>query len=112
MFIHKTTWMLKTTTPPCPQSKNAPDRTFNFAPPAPQPTYGNSMEALNHTQAFEYENSTEPSPLAVILYSANILANPNLWDGNFRSMFLFGTNEFLQSDVCNMACCYIMENNH
>jgi len=40
----------------------------------------------------------------VIPYSANIPADPNLWDGNFTATSLFSTNEFLQSDVCNMAC--------
>lgn len=89
---------------PSPPIQNAPDRTFDFALPASRPACGNSMEALNHTQAFEYENSKEPSPPAVIPYSANVPADPNLWDGDFRSTSLFGTNEFLQSDVRNMAC--------
>ena len=40
----------------------------------------------------------------VISYSTNVLANPNLWDGNFIVTLLFGTNKFLQSNVCNMAC--------
>jgi len=40
----------------------------------------------------------------VILYSANVLADPNLWDSNFTAISLFGMNEFLQSNICNMAC--------
>jgi len=40
----------------------------------------------------------------VIPYSANVLADPNLWDSNFTATSLFGTNKFLQSDVHNMAC--------
>jgi len=31
-------------------------------------------------------------------------ADPNLWDSNFTATSLFGTNKFLQSNVCNMAC--------
>ena len=46
----------------------------------------------------------EPSLPIVIPYSANIPADPNLWDGNFTATLLFGTNKFLQSDICNMAC--------
>ena len=46
----------------------------------------------------------EPSPLMVISYSTNVLADPGLQNGNFTAIFLFGKNEFLQSDVCNMAC--------
>ena len=40
----------------------------------------------------------------VIPYSANVLADPNLWDGNFSAISLFGTNKFLQSNVRNIAC--------
>jgi len=46
----------------------------------------------------------EPSLPTVIPYSANVLADPDLWDGNFTATSLFGINKFLQSDVCNMAC--------
>ena len=45
----------------------------------------------------------EPSLPIVIFYSANVLADPNLWDGNFTAISLFGTNKFLQSNVRNMA---------
>ena len=51
-----------------------------------------------------FNTSPEPSPPTVIPYSANVPADPNLWDGNFTATSLFGTNEFLQSDVRNMAC--------
>jgi len=40
----------------------------------------------------------------VISYSANVPADPSLWDGNFMAISLFGTNEFLYSDVHNMVC--------
>jgi len=46
----------------------------------------------------------ELSPPMVIPYSANVLANPNLWDRNFIAISLFGTNKFLQSDIRNMVC--------
>ena len=54
--------------------------------------------------ADNFNTSPEPSPLMVIPYSTNLPADPNLWDGNFTATSLFGTNEFLQSNVCNMAC--------
>ena len=54
--------------------------------------------------ADNFNTSPEPSPPMVIPYSANVPADPNLWDGNFTATSLFGTNEFLQSDVRNMAC--------
>jgi len=39
-----------------------------------------------------------------ILFCTLSLADPNLWDSNFTATSLFGTNKFLQSDICNMAC--------
>ena len=48
--------------------------------------------------------SLEPSPPMVIPYSTNVPADPNLWDSNFTAISLFGTNEFLQSNVHNIAC--------
>jgi len=95
--------MLKTTILSAP-GPNALDRTFNSVLLAPQPICSNSIEMLNLTQASQYKNSIENFLPAIILYSTNILADPNLWNDDFRSMFLFGTNEFLQSNVCNIAC--------
>jgi len=40
----------------------------------------------------------------VILYSANVLADSSLWDSNFMATSLFGTNEFLNSNIHNIAC--------
>jgi len=54
--------------------------------------------------ADNFNTPPEPFPPTVISYSTNVLADPNLWDSNFTATSLFGTNEFLQSDVCNMAC--------
>ena len=42
---------------------------------------------------------TQPSPLGIILYSTNVFVNPNLGDGDFRAISLFGTNKFLHSNV-------------
>jgi len=35
----------------------------------------------------------------VILYKANVLADPNLWDSHFSPISLFGTNKFLLSQM-------------
>ena len=43
----------------------------------------------------------EPS---AIPWQANQPADPQLWDGNFSSISLFGTDEFLDSDAKNIAC--------
>ena len=51
--------------------------------------------------------STLPVPPSAIPYEANILADPNLWDGHSRPISLFGTNEFLQSNARNVSCSLI-----
>jgi len=51
--------------------------------------------------------STLPVPPSAIPYKANMPANPNLWDGHFGPISLFGTNEFLQSDARNVSCSLI-----
>jgi len=43
----------------------------------------------------------EPS---VISYSINQPMDPQLWDGNFCSVSLFGTNEYLKGDLKNIVC--------
>jgi len=61
--------------------------------------------------------SMEPSPPTVIPYSANVPADPTLWDGNFTATSLFGTNEFLNSDINNISCslqrmaCFLRQRN-
>ena len=47
--------------------------------------------------------SMELSSSMVIPYSANILADLSLWDNNFTATSIFSTNEFLNSDVCNIT---------
>lgn len=46
----------------------------------------------------------EPFSPMVIPYSTNVPTNPSLWDSNFMVTFLFSTNEFLNSDIQNIAC--------
>jgi len=59
----------------------------------------------------------EPSPPTVISYSTNVPADPILWDGNFTATSLFGTNEFLNSDITNISCslqcmaCFLRQRN-
>jgi len=61
--------------------------------------------------------STEPSPPEVIPYNANVPADSSLWDGNFSAISLFGTNEFLNSDINNITCslkcmaCFLRQRN-
>ena len=61
-------------------------------------------EASNSIAISDTNMSSKPSPPMVIPYSANIPADPNLWDSSFTATSLFGTNKFLQSNVCNIAC--------
>ena len=77
---------------------------YNFMLPPSQPPRAPHEEALNSTHASEACSSTEPSPPTVIPYSANVPADPSLWDGNFTATSLFSTNEFLNSDIQNIAC--------
>ena len=51
---------------------------FNFSLSAFQPTYVNSMEMPNLSQAYEHDSSIESFPSTVIPYSANVPANLSL----------------------------------
>jgi len=78
---------------------------YDFVMPLSQAPRAPHEDALNEPSPADNPNSSqEPSLPTVIPYSANVLADPNLWDGNFTATSLFSTNEFLQSDVRNMAC--------
>ena len=78
---------------------------YDFAMPPLQTPRASHKDALNElSPADNFNTSLELSPPMVIPYSANVPADPSLWDGNFTATSLFGTNEFLQSDVRNMAC--------
>ena len=41
---------------------------------------------------------------ATIPYSANQPVDPQLWDGNFCPVSIFGINEYLDGDAKNIAC--------
>ena len=58
------------------------------------------LSPLHHTLKPRFN---QPPPTANP-YSANAPADPSLWDGNFSATSIFGTNEFLQNDVRNIAC--------
>ena len=74
-------------------------------------------EAPNSATSSNINISTEPSPPKVIPYSMNVPADPSLWDGNFIATSLFGTNEFLNSDISNITCslkhiaCFLRQRN-
>jgi len=73
-------------------------------PPSQTPRAPHEDAPNEPSPADNFNTSLEPSLPTVISYSANIPADPNLWDSNFTATSLFGMNEFLQSDVRNMAC--------
>jgi len=88
---------------------NAPPSTgpqkYNFAMLPSQTPRAPHKDVLNEPfPADNFNTFPEPSPPMVIPYSANVPADPSLWDSNFTATSLFGTNEFLQSDIRNMAC--------
>ena len=91
------------------ETDNAPPfaglQKYDFTMPPLQTPHAPHEDVPNEPfPADNFNMSPEPSLPTVISYSANVLADPNLWDGNFTATSLFGTNEFLQSDVRNMAC--------
>jgi len=71
--------------------------------PALAPTNSYNVAASNPTPLHD-ETTPQPAPPSIIPYSANVPADPNLWDGDFSATSIFGTNEFLQGDVRNIAC--------
>ena len=77
---------------------------YDFTLPPSQPPCISHEETPNPTSIGEICMSMEPFPPMVIPYSANVPADSSLWDGNFMATFLFGTNEFLNSDICNIVC--------
>jgi len=99
-------------TPPPP---NVPS--FDFVLPPSQTPRVSNEENPGRTPTTDTITSTEPSPPTVIPYSANVPADPTLWDGNFTATSLFGTNEFLNSDINNISCslqrmaCFLRQRN-
>jgi len=102
------------TDPSLPSDENATN--FSFSLPASDPRV--SLEAAPNPPITGYSDlSTEPSPPEVIPYNANVPVDPSLWDGNFSATSLFGTNEFLNSDINNITCslkcmaCFLRQRN-
>lgn len=89
-----------TYTPP-PLVNDTTNFTFSLPPSNP---HASLEEAPNSVPSGGLDISTEPSPPSVIPYSANVPADPSLWDGKFAAASLFGTNEFLASDINNITC--------
>ena len=87
-------------------SSASPQR-YDFAMPPSQTPRAPHKDAPNAPPPTDnFNTSLVPSPPTVIPYSANVPADPNLWDGSFTATSLFGTNEFLQSDVRNRLARY------
>ena len=105
---------IEITDPSLPSDENVTN--FSFSLPASDPRV--PLEAAPNPAITGYSDlSTEPSPPEVIPYNANVPADPSLWDGNFSATSLFGTNEFLNSDINNITCslkrmaCFLRQRN-
>ena len=89
---------------------------FSFSLPASNP-HVPLEEAPNSINISDIDISAELSPPKVIPYSANVPADPSLWNRNFMATSLFGTNEFLNSDINNIMCslrciaCFLRQRN-
>jgi len=100
---------IEITDPSLPLVENA--TRFFFSLPASNP-HVPLEEAPNSVDIF-----MEPSPPEVIPYSINVPADPSLWNRNFMATSLFGTNEFLSSDINNITCslqcmaCFLRQQN-
>jgi len=105
---------IEITDPSLPSAENV--TCFSFSLPTSNPCVP-LEEAPNSAITSNIDTSTEPSPPEVIPYSANVPADPSLWDGNFMATSLFGTNEFLNSDINNITCslkrmaCFLRQRN-
>jgi len=105
---------IEITDPSLPSAENV--TSFSFSLPASNPRV--PLEEVPNSAVTSYiDISTEPSPPEVIPYSANVPADPSLWDRNFTATSLFGTNEFLNSDINNITCslkcmaCFLRQQN-
>ena len=79
---------------------------YNFVFPLFNPPYVSNKESLNSSPNYDTVTPIEPSLPMVIPYSANVPADPSLWDDNFIATSLFGTNKFLNSNVHNITCSF------
>lgn len=57
-----------------------------------------------HVNGINYSVSPPDLEPSAIPYQANQPAGPQLWDGDFNSVSLFGTDKFLAGDAKNIAC--------
>jgi len=48
-------------------------------------------------------NTTHNFELTVILYTVSQSADPQLWDGNFCPISIFGMNEYFEGNVKNIT---------
>jgi len=85
----------------------------DISPPPPNQLQGQNRQAeVNNQTHLEFTahpstNDIEPNPCmepSVIPYQANGPADPNLWDGNFAPISLFGIDKFLKDNAKNIAC--------
>lgn len=98
---HRITWKSRITFFPHPRPMvplSQPSISLSRCPNQHVPTTWRRLTLLLHM------NMKSPWNLPLQPLSHNVLSDPNLWDGDFGATSLFGTNEFLQSDVRNMAC--------
>ena len=90
---------------------------YNFVLPPFNPPHVSNKESLNSGPNYDTVTPMEPFPPMDIPYSANIPADPSLWDDNFIATFLFGTNKFLNSNVYSITCslqhiaCFLRQKN-
>jgi len=78
-------------------------QSFNFALLLSQPPCAANEATLDPASNGHSSALNKLSSSIVIPYSVNIPADPSLRNGNFMVISLFSTNEFLNSDVHNIA---------
>lgn len=67
------------------------------------PTHSTTVTRCNRPPPSHSNTSNNNLPPSAIPYSSNSPADPSLWDGNFGSISLFGTNKFLEGDIRNIT---------
>ena len=65
--------------------------TYDFAMPSLQTLHAPYERASNSSPTDNINMSLEPFPPIVIPYSANVLADPNLWNSNFTATSLMSS---------------------
>jgi len=104
---------IEITDPSLPSAENA--TSFSFSLPVSDPCV--PLKEAPNSAVTGYSNFSKPSPPEVIPYNANVSVDPSLWDRNFSATSLFGTNEFLNSDINNIMCslkcmaCFLRQRN-